>query len=222
MHYVENHGGSFRNLSLEANKTDFKWVPAAGYAEKTVLMLASNEMPMVVNGKGETRKPIMIEAQRAGLFWELSDELLSEFPLSLSALNEDINANMRVDGKLYVLQQERPLGRENIIVRRDWLDALNLAVPDTLESLEACLYAFSEKDPDGNGKDDTYGLYLTEDYVQNLAEWLCIAYGGANGWAISEDGEFIPAFSIPANTCKVWIPFANGMQTACLIPTMLP
>ena len=214
VHYVENHGGSFRNLSLEANKTDFKWVPAAGYAEKIVLMLASNEMPMVVNGKGETRKPIMIEAQRAGLFWELSDELLSEFPLSLSALNEDINANMRVDGKLYVLQQERPLGRENIIVRRDWLGALNLAVPDTLESLEACLYAFSEKDPDGNGKDDTYGLYLTEDYVQNLAEWLCIAYGGANGWAISEDGEFIPAFNTSEymqglDTLRKW--YADGV-----------
>lgn len=193
---------------------DITWVPAAGYAEKIVLMLASNEMPMVVNGKGETRKPIMIEAQRAGLFWELSDELLSEFPLSLNALNEDINANLRVDGKLYVLQQECPLGRENIIVRRDWLDALNLAEPNTLESLEACLYAFSENDPDGNGKDDTYGLYLTEDYVQNLAEWLCIAYGGANGWAISEDGEFIPAFNTSEymqglDTLRKW--YADGV-----------
>lgn len=193
---------------------DITWVPSAGYAEKIVLMLASNEMPMVVNGKEETRKPIMIEAQRAGLFWELSDELLAEFPLSLNALNEDINANLRVDGKLYVMQQERPLGRENIIVRRDWLDALGLETPASLEALEACLYAFSEKDPDGNGKDDTYGLYLTENYVQNLAEWLCIAYGGANGWAIGENDEFIPAFDTPEymkalDTLRKW--YADGI-----------
>lgn len=174
-------------------KFDITWIPAAGYAERMVLTLASKEMPMVINAKDETRKPLMIDAQRAGLFWELTDELLSEFP-NLAQLNKDVNNNLKVDGKLYGLQQERAIGRENIIFRADWIEKLGLETPNTLEALEKCLYAFAQQDPDGDGVEDTYGLYLSEGYVRSLADWLCIAHGGANGWAISEDGSFTPTF----------------------------
>lgn len=46
----------------------------------------------------------------------------------------------------------------NTIVRQDWLDALNLEVPETLEEYHDVLEAFVHEDPDGNGKDDTYGM----------------------------------------------------------------
>lgn len=47
---------------------------------------------------------------------------------------------------------------ECLWIRQDWLDNLNLAVPTTLEELEEVMRAFTEDDPDGNGKKDTYGL----------------------------------------------------------------
>lgn len=43
-------------------------------------------------------------------------------------------------------------------IRSDWLENLGLAVPTTLEELEAVFYAFAQDDPDGNGQDDTYAL----------------------------------------------------------------
>lgn len=43
-------------------------------------------------------------------------------------------------------------------VRQDWMDKLKLQQPKTLEDFYQVLKAFKEKDPDGNGKDDTYGL----------------------------------------------------------------
>ncbi|MFD0679877.1 MULTISPECIES: extracellular solute-binding protein [unclassified Paenibacillus] len=43
-------------------------------------------------------------------------------------------------------------------VRNDWLKKLNLPEPKTLDDYYKVLKAFTEQDPDGNGKKDTYGL----------------------------------------------------------------
>ncbi|WP_284645664.1 extracellular solute-binding protein [Paenibacillus silviterrae] len=43
--------------------------------------------------------------------------------------------------------------------RKDWLDKVGIEkAPETLEEFEKAVYAFAQKDPDGNGKMDTYGL----------------------------------------------------------------
>lgn len=46
---------------------------------------------------------------------------------------------------------------EGLLIRKDWLDNLGLSVPTTLEELYNVCYAFTYNDPDGNGKNDTYG-----------------------------------------------------------------
>lgn len=43
------------------------------------------------------------------------------------------------------------------LIRQDWLDALNLPMPTTPEELLNVMRAFTFDDPDGNGKNDTYG-----------------------------------------------------------------
>ncbi len=44
------------------------------------------------------------------------------------------------------------------IVRKDWLDNLGMDVPTNMEELREMARAFTEDDPDGNGKDDTWGM----------------------------------------------------------------
>ncbi|GAA3407737.1 extracellular solute-binding protein [Paenibacillus hodogayensis] len=47
----------------------------------------------------------------------------------------------------------------NMLWRKDWLDKLGIAkIPETLDEFEQAAYAIAKKDPDGNGKNDTYGL----------------------------------------------------------------
>ena len=46
---------------------------------------------------------------------------------------------------------------EGLVIRKDWLDKLGLSMPTTLDELYDVCYAFTFKDPDGNGKNDTYG-----------------------------------------------------------------
>ena len=62
------------------------------------------------------------------------------------------------DGSLYGLPEPPPLPRrEGLVIRKDWLDKLGLAVPTSPEELMAVAVAFTEQDPDGNGKKDTFG-----------------------------------------------------------------
>ncbi|ACT02810.1 extracellular solute-binding protein [Paenibacillus sp. JDR-2] len=43
--------------------------------------------------------------------------------------------------------------------RKDWLNNVGITkVPETLDEFEQAVYAFAQKDPDKNGKKDTYGL----------------------------------------------------------------
>lgn len=45
-----------------------------------------------------------------------------------------------------------------LFIRKDWLDNLSLEVPKTMEDVKAIAHAFTYNDPDGNGKNDTYGF----------------------------------------------------------------
>ncbi len=45
-----------------------------------------------------------------------------------------------------------------IYIRKDWLDKLGLKEPTTMEEFYNVAKAFRENDPDGNGKQDTYGF----------------------------------------------------------------
>ncbi|TVQ23275.1 MAG: extracellular solute-binding protein [Spirochaetaceae bacterium] len=45
-----------------------------------------------------------------------------------------------------------------IAVRKDWLDNLGMSVPQTLEEFSDVLHAFTFKDPNRSGRDDTIGL----------------------------------------------------------------
>jgi putative aldouronate transport system substrate-binding protein len=43
-------------------------------------------------------------------------------------------------------------------IRQDWLDKLGLKVPATVDEFFTVAQAFTTRDPDGNGKNDTYGI----------------------------------------------------------------
>lgn len=66
------------------------------------------------------------------------------------------------DGKLYELGRVSGLRvNTELLIRGDWLKKLNLDVPKTPEDLLKVSKAFSEMDPDGNGKKDTLGINLS-------------------------------------------------------------
>lgn len=69
---------------------------------------------------------------------------------------------MKGDDNIYAIPRSSIMRADGYSVRKDWLDKLGLSIPEdniiTLDQLTEILTAFREKDPDGNGKKDTYGM----------------------------------------------------------------
>lgn len=125
-----------------------------------------------------------------------SDEL-KEYMMSDGGMGLE---SMYVDGKLYGLPKlGSTYGSCRIMfIRQDWLDNLGLSIPETMEELKEVAHAFTYNDPDGNGKNDTYGLVLDGINVINNnigdAEPIFNAFGGYLGkegmtYIENENGE---------------------------------
>ncbi|MBR4874411.1 MAG: extracellular solute-binding protein [Clostridia bacterium] len=65
----------------------------------------------------------------------------------------------------------------NTIWRKDWLDKFGLDVPVTIDDFHEAFDKFTHGDPDGNGKDDTYGITVQGAYFTNYFNEFFGAYG---------------------------------------------
>ncbi|WP_160036316.1 extracellular solute-binding protein [Paenibacillus sp. An7] len=175
---------------LTDTEVEFQWVPSSSYDDKFNITLASGKLPslMVVLGKS----PSFINAARSGAFWELGP-YLKDYK-NLSGANEIILNNASIDGKTYGIYRARALGRNGVTIRKDWLDNLKLKAPTTIEEFYNVMKAFTENDPDGNGKKDTYGLIASQ--FNGPWDIMQVWFGAPNGWG-EENGKLIPAHQTP-------------------------
>ncbi|CAM3403496.1 extracellular solute-binding protein [Paenibacillus lupini] len=181
------------------NKTNtnihFEWVPNASYGDKFNITLASTKLPEIIYVPG-SKDPSFVNAVRSGAFWELGP-YLKDYP-NLSQANEVIMNNSSIDGKNYGIYRGRALGRNGIVYRKDWLEAVGLSQPKTIDDFYNMLKAFKEKDPDKNGKDDTYGMVL----VKWTGGWasafdtIKLWFGAPNKWGVV-DGKLVPEHQTP-------------------------
>ena len=76
-------------------------------------------------------------------------------------------------------------------IRQDWLDKLQLEPPKTMQDLQNIAEAFTTRDPDGNGKDDTYAMAVTKDLYSGAmgTEGFFAGYHSyPNMWVKTDDG----------------------------------
>lgn len=101
---------------------------------------------------------------RDGLLLPLDDYLKSgKYPTLAKLAYGDVYFNRyNVDGKVYGIPEPIQPGDWNNYIRSDWLEKVGLSIPTTPEEMYEVLKAFKEKDPDGNGVDDTIGIYVAQ------------------------------------------------------------
>lgn len=174
-------------------KLDITWVPNASYEDKTNITLAGDSVPhvMVIQGKS----PGFVKNAEAGAFWELTD-YLADYP-NLNTNLPEVQKASSINGKVYGIFRARDTMRTSVMVRADWLENLGLEMPETTDDLLEVAKAFTEKDPDGNGQNDTYGLIIpswpgaigTNSPYDVIETWF-----GAGNRYTERDGEIIPNF----------------------------
>ena len=178
-------------LEEKANiELDIEWVPDNNYNDKLSTAFATGTFPQAVT-MGADQIIMFKEAIRDDQFWEIGP-YFDEFK-NLAKLNETVVKNTMVDGKVYSLYQGRPFSRQGLIYRKDWADKLGLEAPKTVDEFYEMARAFSEDDPDGNGKADTIGLTDRSDLVFGVFKTIASWHGTPNNWG-EEDGELLPEF----------------------------
>jgi multiple sugar transport system substrate-binding protein len=115
--------------------------------------------------------------------------------------------NQGLDGSIYGV----PYSRQSFVtlVRSDWRKKLGLPVPKTWDELAALANAFATKDPDGDGKADTYGMVVPGSSKKGYIGWWASSYIWQAGGDIVEktgDGKYKSVINSPqTKTALEWI-----------------
>ena len=146
---------------------------AANYDTKLRLVLTgSEELPDVFPVYGTQMIADMIESGRVK---ELDEDIEKYMPERLKEIYNKYPETfypVMKDGKTYGIACAPALTEGQVmIIRQDWLDKLGLQAPTNLDEFEAVIKAFTEGDPDGNGKQDTYGFTYAGDSIYNTG-WV--------------------------------------------------
>jgi putative aldouronate transport system substrate-binding protein len=174
---------------------NFNWVPDASKDERITAALASGELSDIVSLTMLTNSSVR-QSLKSGMFWDVG-EYLDDYD-NLKLISEEIRTAASIDGKLYGVPFQKELARSGLILRKDWLDNLGLKAPTTLDELYEVARAFTEDDPDGNGKDDTVGFGDRSELRYGSFKTLSSYFGTPNGWAVDESGKFTPEFETQA------------------------
>lgn len=183
-------------------KLDITWVTGSSYTEKLNVAIATSDLPMVVMSSG--KDSVLVNAIKSDMFWELGP-YLKDYP-NLNKLDPAILNNSSIDGKIYGIYKKRQTARYGLFYRQDWLDKLGMKPPTTIDEYYEMLKAFTYNDPDGNGKQDTYGTASSSKFDGFYP--LEIMYGAPNNWDVV-NGKVTPSF-----LTKEYMDFLNFYQLA--------
>ncbi|TBL77324.1 ABC transporter substrate-binding protein [Paenibacillus thalictri] len=172
----------------EAMATRVKLALSSGEELPDVLFLTNHEIPELLDDLVASDRVMNVEDAFAKYAPPRVKEAFEQ--------NPDVWKTVTLYGKRWGLPQisDGKVGDPILWIRQDWLDRLHLQAPATLDELEALLDAFTNGDPDGNGKRDTVGLALAGKNSLNSwmgdASFLFGAYGEQPyQWNRGQDGR---------------------------------
>lgn len=209
------------NIDIENVKID-TWD-----SQQTSVMVASGDLPDVFAFTSGGMSPLDFHKQGLirTIPREMLEKYAPNYSKMLDEVNNGLGWQMnKVEGtEEYASLTGLQSHTEGLLwaptLRLDWMENLGLEIPDdlkavgdssnngdrifttstsyTIDELEEILLAFSKNDPDGNGKNDTYGM-LPWNNNNNWSTTLFGAYGFATGMNFQEEGELIfPEISQP-------------------------
>ncbi|TDF94192.1 extracellular solute-binding protein [Paenibacillus piri] len=187
-------------------KLNISWVSSNNYDDKTNVTLASGDIPEMMLVLDPYSPQVKMMASQ-GAFWDLTP-YIKDYK-NLSAFPAQSWKNTAINGKNYGIVRVRPLeGSGNFpLIRKDWLDKLGMQAPVTMDQMYEVMKAFTEKDPDGNGKKDTVGFtgLVSSDGMGSFV-WVENVMNGTNGRWKEKDGKLVDTVFEPGTReSLVWL-----------------
>jgi len=183
------------NVTLKA--MDIGW---DNYKEKSQVWAAAGQLPDIITHSLTNDQPASYnEWVSQDLVHALPDDLSAYPNVEAIAKADDVKGIYR-DGKLYAVPRLTYANKDlwaldrAIYVRKDWMEALGIADPTNFDEFAAMLQAFTEKDPDNNGKKDTTGITMNTLGYFKAVFLPTFPQFGNGGW-VKEEGKWIPFFA---------------------------
>lgn len=146
------------------------WIvaPAATAWEKRNVLLASGDYPDVLMLMGP-EDALYDEMREAGKLQALDTYIAKAPNLQKHTHQVAWDAARAKDGRLYMVPRCTIIREDFWLNRRDWREKLGMEVPKTPEDWIRYSVAVATRDPDGNGKNDTFGITDNNDFMTGTA-----------------------------------------------------
>ncbi|HEY8457605.1 MAG TPA: extracellular solute-binding protein [Actinopolymorphaceae bacterium] len=174
---------------------DLRLVTTGGTEYETQLSasLAAGDPPDLFS----ISRPMLRKLASQGLLLDLTEYMDNELTTYTQFVSPETRTRGKIDGRDYALASKSGYFYPAYWIRKDWLDNLGLEVPRTVDELFEVARAFTKDDPDGNGKNDTYGLTGDRGFSAFMPLWGAFGSGGPGNFYL-KDGEIVNGYVDPA------------------------
>lgn len=184
-------------------KLNYKWVTSQDqFEQKLNISVASGDLPdiMWLNNKQLTS---LTENDMLYDLTNLFKTNTSQQTKDIMLQDETSFNTAKIGGKLMAMPYTGSAidSLHVMYLRQDWLKKLGLAEPKTMQDVLAIADAFGKKDPDGNGKNDTYGLALLKDFLTESHGSAIGFFAGYHAypkrWVKDSSGKLVYGSTLP-------------------------
>lgn len=189
----------------------------AGYVDKLNVLMASGSYP---DAFAVGDRDLIMKYAKDDLLEDLSPYIndTAKYPNIKKVMPADSWLPVTEKGKVFAFPYSRPDGLSQVVyINKVWLEKLKLPVPKTIDDFYNVMKAFTLNDPDGNGKNDTFGL-LTTNNVDNGARAFKAAFN-AEAYAV-KDGKVTPPEITPEY--KEFLKFMNKLVNEKILDPEFP
>ncbi len=172
------------------------------YLQKINVTLASGELPDVVLVNPSQLKQLVDSEMVEDMTQYYNDYASEQLKQYMSVEGTGNIDSVTFDGKMMAIPETVAMneGTQYLWIRNDWLKKLNLQPPKTMDDVLKIAEAFTTKDPDGNGKNDTFGLPVTKDLYSGCmgTEGFFAGYHAyPNMWVEDGSGKLVWGSTLP-------------------------
>jgi putative aldouronate transport system substrate-binding protein len=191
------------------------FTPADSYGEKIAAVTASGDLPdltLVWLDSAPTQAQAIEQGAYTDLTSYLTDDALTEYP-NLAAFPPQLWKNVRVQGKIFGVPRPRYLIGNSLLWRQDWAEKLGRGQLRDAADFKEVAVAFAKGDPDGSGRQDTYGLGSNGNNVSGAfaLSFVSFMFRVPNRWRLA-DGQL--TYYLETDEFRQALAFARELRDA--------